>query len=318
MGHHYEKMPLEESPWAKAGIHPDEDIANLIANICSRGQRVGHLLTSADSRTADPFMEGAHQAMKKFGIATRGHKISSSSTFRFSDMKEGDRATKVFFIADANAIEAQAPLIGHIQWCMMQELKRHANKHRPVYLIADEASNFKLYELRHLITWARGFGIRIHLFLQNISSFRAAYSDETLSTLQSEAEIQQFLPGTREPEVLRFVEEKLGQESVIVRNRRGDRKNGGLGIDGVDYREDGKPVMTRQQIEHEKRAVTFIRGNKAILLDIIPFSAIAPWRDIVGIDPFHGKKWVKRIKLRIRRSNGMKLCGLMKRMLGRR
>ena len=97
-----------------------------------------------------------------------------------------------------------------MQWCLTQELKSHSNKRKPVYLIADEASNFKLPDLGELLTYARGYGLRTHLFLQNFAAFIKTYSRETLSILQSETEVQQFLPGIREPETLQYVERKAG------------------------------------------------------------------------------------------------------------
>jgi type IV secretion system protein VirD4 len=302
MTDHFAEMPLHESPWAISGVHDPEDIENFIAHYRARAKRVAHLLGKADTRTSDPFMEGAQQAMSKFSIATRAHKITSSSSCSFAELKEGEQTTTFFIIADANAIKAQGPLIAHVQWCMLQELKRHPDKHRPVYVIADETSNFKLHDLGGLMTWARGYGVRMHLFLQNFSAFRQAYGKETLDTLLSEAEIQQFLPGIRSPEILDFLERKLGKKSVIVRGRRGSRERGGLGIDGVDYREEGRPLLYSKEIEREPRAILFIRRNKPMLVDVPAFAAIWPWRKQVGIDPFHKKRFLKPIKLRIRRS----------------
>lgn len=296
----FEKMPLEDSPWVTSSIHSADDIENFITQYRSDSERVVELLTDNDSRNTGPFLTGARQGMRRFRIATRAHKISSSSSFRFADMKSGDKPTTVFIIADANAIAAQGPLIAHIQWCMMQELKRHKDKHRPVYWIADEAANFKLHELGSLLTWARGYGVRIHLFLQNFSAFREAYSQETLKTVLSEAEIQQFLPNTREQEVLDYVEKKLGQKTVIVRSRR--RSNKGHRIEGIDYREEARPVLTADEVRREERAILFVKNHKGARVDIIPFSAINPWRDVVGIDPHHGKKWTLKIKLRLSRA----------------
>ncbi|MEL6667050.1 MAG: TraM recognition domain-containing protein [Pseudomonadota bacterium] len=256
----------------------------------------------SDSRTADPFLEGAQQRMvRKFGIATRGHKITSRSTFRAADQKEGSNPTTVILVADPNTLEAQGELISHIQWCFLQEWKRHPNKHRPVYLIADEIANFKIHGLGSLLTFGRGFGLRIIAFLQNFSSFRETYSEEVLRTLLSEAEIQLFLPGTREQEVLDHVSKKMGDASVMTRSKRGDRQDGGFGIDGVDYREDGRALKTPDELRRGDKAALFIRRNMVAMVSIIPFAAIDVFRDIVGIDPFHGKKWILPIRMRFSR-----------------
>lgn len=302
MSEPFGRMPLEDSEWANDGLHDPEDVANFITFYRAMSERVVKLLTDTDSRTADPFLEGAQQMMiSKFGIATRTHKITKRSTFRFADQKEGERPTTVFVVVDPNSLKAQGPLISHIQWCAEQEWKRHPDKQRPVYFVADECANFKLRDLGSLLTFSRGFGVRIHLFLQNFSSFRAAYSDETLKTVLSESEIQQFLPGNREQEVLEYISKKLGETSLMTRSRRGDRHQGGLGIDGVDYREEGRPLLTPDELRRLDKAVLFIRRNRPALVHIIPYAAIDVFRKIVGIDPFHRKKWRLPVKLRFRR-----------------
>ncbi|MDJ0922256.1 MAG: type IV secretory system conjugative DNA transfer family protein [Henriciella sp.] len=297
----YASMPLEECEWAKNDLHDPQDVIDFISRYRAMCARVVKLLTDTDSRTADPFLEGAQQMMiSKFGIATRSNKITNKSTFRFSDQKEGKRPTTVFLVVDPNTLKAQGPLISHIQWCAMQEWKRHPNKHRPTYLIADECANFLIHDLGKLLTFARAY-CRMILFLQNFSSFRDAYSQEILSTLLSEAEIQLYLPGTREKEVLEYVVSKMGETSVMTRGKRGDRANGGLSIDGVDYREEGRPLMTADELRRTDDAVLFIRRNMAALVSVIPYAAIDAFRLIVGIDPFHGKKWLLPTQLRFTR-----------------
>lgn len=294
------KMPLEEAPWARSGIHAPMDVANYIADFRNRGERVTRLLSEADSRTADPFIEGAQQALEPFSIASRSHKVTSRSNCRASEMKDGDKPTTIFLIADANAMAAQSKLIAFAQWSILQELKRHPNKHVTVHLLADEVSNFKLNELGSLMTWARGYGIRMHLFLQNFSGFIETYGQHTFDTLTSEAEIQQFLPQTRQPAVIRYILERLGLKSVMVKRKRGSHgKGGGISIDGTDYSEEGREVMTFDEIRRSKEAITFIRNNKAAKTTVPPISAIAPWRKKVAIDPHHGKKWLLPIVLRI-------------------
>jgi len=296
------KMPLEEAPWALSGIHDPMDVVNYIADYRNRAEKIVRLLSKGDSRTADPFVEGGQQTLEPFSISSRSHKVISRSNCRASETKDGDQPTTIFLIADANAMAAQGPLIAFVQWSMLQELKRHPNKHITVHLLADEVSNFKLNELGSLMTWARGYGIRMHLFLQNFSGFIETYGQHTFDTLTSEAEIQQFLPQTRQPAVIRYILERLGLKSVMVGRKRGSHgKSGGISIDGTDYSEEGREVMTFDEIRRSKDAITFIRNNKAVKTKVPPISAIAPWRKKVAIDPHHGKKWLLPIVLRIGR-----------------
>lgn len=314
MSQPFARMPLEQQWWAISGIHHPEDAGNLIDNYVGEAARVVHLLSDADARTADPFLEGAQQAMRKYRAAGRGHKVMGGSNCRFAELKEGDKPTTFFIIADANAMTAQGDLIALVQWCMTQEIKRHPNKHRPVFLLADEASNFKIDKLRSLITYARGYGLRLHLFLQNFSAFRDAYDQETLNTLLSEAEIQQFLPGTREPEILQYIQAKLGEQSVVVRRRRGGRTQGQFQMDSVDYSEEARPLMTAAEIALCDKAILFIRRHLPALVDVLAYAAIHPWRVLVGIDPHHGKPFRLRVKLRLKR-RGPPLLSRLKSLL---
>jgi type IV secretion system protein VirD4 len=204
-------------------------------------------------------------------------------------------------VADASRIKAQKPVLSLIQWCMFQELKRHQNKHRPVYLIADEATNFKIHDLGSLLTWGRGYGLRLHLVIQSFSAFRQVYGSDTLKTLLSETEIKQFLAGQREPETLKMIEEILGEQSIISKNHSGKNDSGGFGMDGFSYQENGKPLMTADEVRRTDKSILIIRKNKPMLTDLPPIAAIAPWRTQIDINPFHGKPFLKPIKLRLKR-----------------
>lgn len=297
------QMEFSSAPWVTAGIHNAEDIANFIANYRGEAARIVHLLTDADPRTADPFLEGARLAMRKFSAANRGHKVTGRSTCSFAEMKDGDQPTTFFILADGQAITAQGPLIAAVQWAAMQELMSHPNKDKPVYLLADEASNFKIHNLGGLLTTARGYGVRIHLFLQNFSGFVITYGRAVLNTLISEAEIVQILPGSREDDVLSFVRRRLGDQSLVVPKHRGGYGKGVFEIDGIDYAEEGKPLATEDEARRLGKGILFVRRNKPAMVDIPRYAAVHPFRDMVDPDPFypHGKPYRLRISHRLQR-----------------
>ncbi|MEM9375593.1 MAG: TraM recognition domain-containing protein [Pseudomonadota bacterium] len=295
-------MPLEDSPWATSGLHDPLDIENYIADYRNRSKRVMALLSAKRQGGENSFLEGSQQSLAPFSVAGRAHGVTGGSTFSFSEMKDDGPPTTVFLIADANAMKAQMPLISLVQWCMIQELRRHPAKHKPVTLLCDEAANFCISGLNNLMTTARGYGLRLHLFLQNFSAFTVTYSKETLDTLLSEAEILQFMPQTRQDAVVDYVFGRLGEESIVVTSHRGQR---GHGVDGVDYREESKPLHTRDEIRRCKQSIVFVRNNKPIKTDTPPIAAIHPWRKQVGVDPFHGKPWRLPIKLRYRRNEAV-------------
>ena len=307
----FARMPIEASPWA--GRHDPADQANYIAYYRGLAAGIADLLDTEDSRTADSFITGAQQALARFNVATRAHKKIKRSTFRFAEQKEGEKPTTVFIVADASRINAQKPLLGLLQWCMMQELKRHPNKDRPVYLLADEATNFRIHDLGSLLTWGRGYGLRLHLVLQSFSAFRAVYGKDTLNVLLSETEIKQFLAGQREPETLDLIEKILGQQSIIAQGHSGNREKG-FGVDGTSYREDGKPLMSADEVRRTNKAILIIRKNKPMLTDLPSIAEIEPFRRLIDINPFHGKPFLKPVKLRLRRRAGSRLGGMLRRL----
>lgn len=299
MSTNYSKMPIEDSPWITQ--HDPEDVENYTSFYRGLATKVADLLAQEDSRAAESFLTGAQQALVRYNITTRAHKTTKRSSFRFSDLKEGDAPTTVFLIADPSRTEAQKDVLGLTQWSMLQELKRHPNKKRPVYVIANEATNFQIQGMSSLLTWGREFGIRLHIIIQSLSAFRRVYGPDTLNTLMSETEIKQFLSGQREPETLEMIEKMLANQSVIARGRRGGKRDDGGRIEGKDYREDARPLMTADEIRRTDKTILIIRKNKPMLVDLPPIAAIAPFRRMIDINPFHGKPFLRPIKLRLNR-----------------
>jgi len=212
---------------------------------------------------------------------------------------------------DPNKIGAQAPVLDLIQWCMGIEIRQHPNKHRPVYLLADEASNLPWSGLGSLLTWCRSYSLRLLLVFQNFPAFAEVHGESTLEILQSECEIKLFLAGQRNQKTLKAIEEILSQQSIIAKNHSG-KHDSGFGVDGFNYQEEARPVMTADEIRRSKKAILIIRDNKPMQVDLPSIAAIAPWRTQIDINPFYGKPFLKRIKLRLRNRDGWFLILLIK------
>ena len=229
--------------------HEPEIVDAYIRYVRKLGIKVSNLLEATDSKTAESFLTGAQQAVEQFNITTRIHKNSSKTTFRFGDLKDPNKIVTVFILADASRLEAQKQALGLTQSCLFTELKRHPNHSVPVYIIADEATNFKIRNIDDLFTWCRGFGIRIAVIFQSISAFRKSYGPEAVATLLNETEIKLFLKGQKDPETLDLLERSfLGQQSYVAVGQSGSVNSPDYRIPGFDYREDGKPLMTIDQI----------------------------------------------------------------------
>ena len=148
-------FPIEQTEWAKA--HDPQDVAEFAALVRARAKNLIALMSGGDNRTFDSFITGAQQALAPFAFG-RLAPAMGRSTFRMSDLKEGDKPTTLFIVADASRMEAYKAFIDLVQWCCMTAVKRHENKGRPVYYILDEATNYKVNGLENLLTWGRSYG----------------------------------------------------------------------------------------------------------------------------------------------------------------
>ncbi|WP_321337329.1 type IV secretory system conjugative DNA transfer family protein [uncultured Cohaesibacter sp.] len=302
----YATMPIEGSPW-NDGRHDPDILEKYIRYFRKLGTKAANLLEAKESKTAESFLTGAQQAVERFNITTRVHKNTSKTTFRFGDLKDANKITTVFILADASRLEAQKQALGLTQACMFTELKRHLNHSVPVYIIADEGTNFKIRGVDDLFTWGRGFGIRIAIIFQSLAAFRKTYGSDALATLLNETEIKIFLKGQKDAETLDMLERSfLGQQAYVADGRSGNVKSPDYRITGFDYREDGKPLMTIDKIRRTDKAILFIRNCRPILVDLPSVAAIHPFRDQIDINPFHGKPYRLPIELVIDREGTSK------------
>lgn len=295
------EFPMEDAPWAKH--HSDEDALNYKKFLNGLAGAVADHLLDPDPKASGTFITGARQGVRRFNVTTHVSKISSKTTIRFSSMKE--RITTVFITMDPTREKAQKDALSLLNNCALRELKRSPNKHVPVTVLADEATNYYLAALGNdgFLSWARGYGIKVHVIFQFISEYRRVYGDAAFKTLLNAAEIIQLLPGQSEPEILGLIEDMLGTESVIAEN---SNSNGFFsGVNSKTYSEIGKPLMTKAQIRQCKQVVTFVRQLKPMLTDLPQVFAISPFRKQIDPDPHHGgKRYLQRVKLRLEGRGG--------------
>jgi len=285
-------MPIESCSWAK--IHAAADLAQFIQWVRAQAKSLLSLMRNGESRTFDSFISGAQQALAPFAFG-RLAPAMRRSTFSMNDLKSADKPTSLFIVADASRMEVYKSYIGLIQWCAMTAIKRHANKAVPVYFIMDEATNYKIHSLVSLLTWGRSYGLRLHLIFQDISAFENTYGKTAVETLHSETEIKQFLPGQRSPRTLTMIRQLLGDQSIMSAGmspeKQGVRENTG---------EAGRALMTEDEIRRSKYGLLLIRNVPPVLIEPISYAEVHPWRKQAGINPFHGKAFLKKVKLKLR------------------
>ncbi|MBT3043390.1 MAG: type IV secretory system conjugative DNA transfer family protein [Candidatus Thiodiazotropha sp. (ex Codakia orbicularis)] len=285
-------MPIEQAEWARK--HDPEDVAEFIQLVRARATNLLALMGNGESRTFDSFVSGAQQALAPFAFG-RLAPAMRRSTFSMNNLKEGDQATNLFIVADASRPEVYKNYIGLIQWCAMTAIKRHPDKGRPVYFIMDEATNYKVHGLESLLTWGRSYGLRLHLIFQDLSAFERVYGKTALETLLSETEIKQFLPGQRSPKTLEMISKMLGDQSVMAASlsqRDGDVHE--------QMSEAARPLMTPDEIRRSSYGLLLVRRAPPALIEPVSYAEIHPWRKQAGINPFHGKPFLRKVRLKLR------------------
>ena len=288
-------MPIEQTRWA--GEHDAADLTEFAALIRAKAKNWLKLMDTLDSRTFDSFISGAQMGLAPFAFG-RLSSAMGRSTFSMDDLKSEDQVTTLFIVADASRMESFKHYIAMMQFCAFTAIKRHANKKVPCYAIMDEATNYKINGLADLLTWGRGYGLRIHLIFQDFSAFERVYGKTALETLQSETEIKQFLPGQRSPKTLEMIEKLLGDQSVMAASfsQKGANDAGGL---SESTSESARALMKTNEIRQTPYGILMIRRHFPILFEPLTYAEVHPWRNIVGINPFHGKPFKKKVKLRL-------------------
>lgn len=284
-------MPITQAPWAQ--IHDPADVAEFAALIQAWATNWLALMGQSDSRTFESFLSGAQQALAPFAFG-RLAPAMRRSTFAMSDLKEGRRATSLFIVADASRMAVYQPWLGLMQWCAMTAIKRHPNYRRPVYFLMDEATNYKVHGLESLLTWGRGYGLRLHLIFQDLSAFERAYGKTALETLLSETEIKQYLPGQRSPKTRQMISEELGQQSVMAASL--SREDEGL---REQMSEAGRPLLTPEEVRRCAHGLLLVRRARPIRIEPVSYAAVHPWRLQADINPFFGKPYRHKVRLRL-------------------
>ncbi|MEM7220026.1 MAG: type IV secretory system conjugative DNA transfer family protein [Pseudomonadota bacterium] len=285
-------MPIEQCEWAD--LHDPEDLREFILLMRARASNWIAMMSGADSRTFDSFASGAQQALAPFAYG-RLAPAMGESTFSMDDLKD-DRVS-LFIISDASRPEVFKAYNGLMQWCAMTALKRHPKKEVPVYFILNEVTNYFVNGLASLLTWGRSFGLRLFIVFQDLSAFAKSYGEKELETLFSETEIKLFLPGQRSPKTLERIKGLLGNRSVASVSRSQDGLHSAV---REQVSEQSRPLLDEDEIRRTERGLLIVRQNPPALIEPVAYAAIDPWRKEADINPFHGKPFLQRVKLRLR------------------
>ncbi|NQW09352.1 MAG: type IV secretory system conjugative DNA transfer family protein [Alphaproteobacteria bacterium] len=292
-------MPIDQSPWAH--LHDPEDVANFANFLCALASGIADIMEQPDGKLADSMLSGARvSALGKFDITTRANKLTSTCSFRFSELKDKGAVTTVSVMLDPNKMAAHSKILGVLNYCMRVELRRHENKAKKVFLLADEAGVLPWQDMESDLTTLRAYGVIPIFAFQNFPAFAKRHGKSALETLLSEAQVKLFMPGQRNPETLAMIERMLAQQSVIARSNNSIASSGMFTMDGYGLQEDAKPLLSAEEIRRLEQGILMIGNNKPMLVDLPSIAEIAPWRKQLDPSPFYGKPYLKRTRLRIK------------------
>ena len=233
--------------------------------------------------------------MKPFAFGRLSFALGRSD-FNVNDLKDKKKRLSIFIVADSSRTELSDKFIGIVTWTILTAMKRHPDNHIPVYFILDEVTNYFMKGLQGLLTWGRGYGIRLFVIIQTLSAFAEKYGEYALETLLSETEIKQFLSGQRSPKTLKRIKELLGDQSVMATSL--SRSAGKAGLQ-ENQSETARPLMTEDEIRRTQNGIVLVRDLPPILCEPVSYAEIHPWRKQVKPNPFHKKPLRKRLKLRL-------------------
>lgn len=289
-------MAIESSPWATADIHEQSDIDDFIRWYRKEAVSMAKKLASNDDKSTETFLSGARLALFPYNISSHPSKVTRKSSVRFSELKEGE-TTVIFLMMDANKADAQASVLGAIIWGFLYEMKAHPCKTREVHVHVDEAGNIPWAEdFGKLVTYSRGAGLRFHFYIQNFFAFKATHSEEALQSVISESEIIRVLPGIKNMEMLRLLQDMFGEKTVVTKTRNNSK---GEGENSVSYSETSRPVLPADEIRRSKKGFIQIGDNRVLEADFPFVAEIDPWRDMLAPHPHTGKRFLKRVKVRL-------------------
>lgn len=286
-------MPIEDCDWAQR--HDEADMRDFATLVRARAGNLLILMSGKDRKTFDTFITQAQQALAPFAFGSLA-KVMGKSSFDLNDFKRKDRISTLFIMLDESRLETSKRYLEMVTWQALLMLKRHPNKQVPVTVILDEVTNYYIKGLDSLLTWGRGFGIKLLLVFQALAAFEKTYGKQALETLHSETEIKLFLPGQRSPQTLEFIAAQLGKTQIMKTGLSQGKLEQGL---SEQFSQDERALKSINAIREGTSGLLFVRDCPPA--EIIPrsYAEIAPWRDWVGINPFHGKPFKKRIRLRV-------------------
>jgi len=165
--------------------------------------------------------------------------------------------------------------------------------HKVVFLLDEFAQLGRMTAIEDAISLVRGFGVALWLFLQDMDQLKI-YPKR--GSFIANATSQFF--NTRDLETAKYVSDSLGKATIEFETanagKSGGSNVGGSGgsfnrgkSSGVSQQFAGRELLTPDEVMRERRAIVFVAGEPAWLLDRIDYRTDAEYRGAFDPNPYH-------------------------------
>jgi len=165
--------------------------------------------------------------------------------------------------------------------------------HKVAFLLDEFAQLGRMTAIEDAISLVRGFGVALWLFLQDMDQLKI-YPKR--GSFIANATSQFF--NTRDLETAKYVSDSLGKATIEFetanRGKSGGSNVGGGGgsfnrgsSSGASQQFHGRELLTPDEVMREKRAIVFVAGEPAWLLDRIDYRTDAEYHGRFDPNPYH-------------------------------
>ncbi len=240
------------------------------------------------------FTEGAEQVLSIYSADGWLAENTSTCDFRFADLKH-EKAT-IYMISDPARMDVFAPHLSLLGWCVVQEMMLGETGNHVLFLL-DEASNFRIHGLISRLTEIREYKLSVFFAIQSLEAMEQTYSKQDVEILLDNCECKIFT-SLASYKVSELVSKTIGQETLLnIAHQPGHSRH-----DAVTQTtsQSGSPLARPEDLLRYDEAIILLRSQPPILAHKVGYNEVSPWRDQAGINPYYGKKYKGRIRMRLK------------------
>ncbi len=263
---------------AAASLALEGDLANLASSVLS-----------AEDSQFQQFLSNAQQAVFHFSPSSDIGKATAKDEFSFDNQRDPNNPTTAILIPDLTRKDAYGKWTDLVLFNFAKTLMRE-NHNTPVFLLAEEATNFNLKSIAHNITTLRGAGFRAAFIVQSLSEMEKLIGSASTETLLTQSGFKSFA-GVNTYKQAKEISDAIGEFT-----QKGYSFNPANSQKGADYSEGvsehSRPLFTPQDVLQlpKDEQIALIQGLKPFKCKKLPYSHVDTWWHLLDNNPVEGDK----------------------------